>query len=79
MLLATRRPRRSPQDPQEEGRPAHEAPRPLDSLLRAVLCDALLGLGIASPAGTWQKWTGLVIGVAGLVGVGVIIRRGRGR
>lgn len=79
MLLATGRPRRSPQDPQEEGRPAHEVPRPLDSLLWGVLCDALLGLGIASPARTWQKWVGLVIGVAGLAGVGVITLHGRWR
>lgn len=45
----------------------------------AIFCGALLWVGLASPADTWQKWAGLVIGVAGLVAVGAIILRGRWR
>lgn len=51
-------------------------PKPLDRLMTysaAVLCGALLWLGIASPADAWQKWAGLGVGVLGLVGVCAII------
>lgn len=45
----------------------------------AVLCGALLWVGIASPADVWQKWAGLIVGVFGLVAVGAVILRGRWR
>lgn len=43
----------------------------------AVLCGALLWVGLAWPADTWQKWAGLVAGVAGLAAVAILILRGR--
>lgn len=43
----------------------------------AVLCGALLWVGIASPTDTWQKWVGLLFGALGLAAVAIIILRGR--
>lgn len=45
----------------------------------AVLCGVLLWVGLASPSDTWQKWVGLVVGIAGLVALAIIILRPRWR
>lgn len=41
----------------------------------AVLCGALLWVGLAWPADTWQKWAGLVAGVAGLAALCAAVLR----
>ena len=41
----------------------------------AVLCGALLWVGLAWPADTWQKWAGLLGGIAGLVALAIVILR----